>query len=127
MRQQDVGEVWKKLKTGFRENKMYYGFNHKTKEITKHKNYDEARPKNTSNQLFFDCVENYAISTVFLNIDHNFGEGEPLLFETMIFKAKDGKIDDFLELYCKRYHSYESAEKGHKFALENYKDLIDEN
>ncbi len=30
-------------------------------------------------------VGDVRISTVFLGLDHNFGEGDPLLFETMIF------------------------------------------
>ena len=37
-----------------------------------------------------------AVSTVFLGLDHNWGEGDPLLFETMVF---GGKHDE----YCERY------------------------
>jgi hypothetical protein len=51
------------------------------------------------------------VSTVFLGIDHNFGEGEPLLFETMIFGGKHDGYQD-------RYSTYEEAEKGHEKALE---------
>lgn len=51
------------------------------------------------------------VSTVFLGLDHQFGEGEPLLFETMIF---GGKHDEFQE----RYSTWEEAEEGHKRALE---------
>lgn len=46
------------------------------------------------------------VSTVFLGIDHNFGEGLPLLFETMIFGGKhDGETW--------RYSTWDKAEKGH--------------
>lgn len=32
------------------------------------------------------------LSTVFLGIDHSFGGGEPVLFETMIFEVKNGTV-----------------------------------
>lgn len=48
------------------------------------------------------------VSTVFLGCDHRFGnEGEPLLFETMVF---GGEYDEEME----RYTTWEQAEKGHK-------------
>lgn len=51
--------------------------------------------------------EAYHISTVFLGIDHSFGEGNiPVLFETMVFGGKhDGHQD--------RYTNYEAARAGH--------------
>jgi hypothetical protein len=49
------------------------------------------------------------VSTVFLGLDHNWGGGEPLLFETMIF---GGELDG--EQW--RYSTWEEAEKGHKRA-----------
>jgi hypothetical protein len=51
------------------------------------------------------------ISTVFLGIDHSFGGGEPLLFETMIFGGDD-------DGYQERYSTWDEAVKGHKFACE---------
>ncbi len=47
------------------------------------------------------------ISTIFLGLDHSFGSGPPILFETMIF----GGIND---QYQKRYVTLEEAKKGHK-------------
>ncbi len=47
------------------------------------------------------------ISTVFLGLNHNYGEGEPILFETMIF---GGKHDKEME----QYSTWEQAEEGHK-------------
>ena len=41
-----------------------------------------------------DSIDGARISTVFLGIDHNFGEGEPLLFETMI---SGGEHDTYVE------------------------------
>ena len=54
-----------------------------------------------------DSIDGARISTVFLGIDHNFGEGEPLLFETMIFGGKrDGEQW--------RWHTWEEAERKHR-------------
>lgn len=47
---------------------------------------------------------------------------EPLLFETMIFKIKDGKVN-YRDLYSDRYSTWEEAEEGHKKALEFAKTL----
>jgi len=57
------------------------------------------------------------VSTVFLGIDHNFGFGKPLLFETMVFKSKDN-LD---EIDMDRYSTWTEAEKGHKKLVEKYK------
>lgn len=49
------------------------------------------------------------VSTVFLGLDHNFGGGIPILFETMIF---GGEHDQFQE----RYATWVEAINGHKRA-----------
>ncbi len=51
------------------------------------------------------------VSTVFLGLDHSFGNGPPLLFETMIF---GGKHDQYQE----RFETWDQAETGHKIAVE---------
>jgi len=51
------------------------------------------------------------VSTVFLGMDHNWGSGPPILFETMIF---GGKYDQ--EMW--RYYTWEEAEEGHKKACQ---------
>lgn len=50
------------------------------------------------------------VSTVFLGLDHRYGEGPPLLFETMIF---DGKGDSYQE----RCSTWEQAEEQHRKAV----------
>ena len=51
------------------------------------------------------------ISTVFLGLDHSFGEGAPMLFETMVFGgALDGEQD--------RCSTWEAAEKMHALMVE---------
>jgi hypothetical protein len=57
------------------------------------------------------------ISTVFLVINHAFDDGEPILFETMIFGGVHGG-------YCERYATWEEAEKGHKRAVELCNQII---
>lgn len=44
-------------------------------------------------------VQHVLVSTVFLGLDHSFGDGPPLLFETMIF---GGKHDQYQERYSTR-------------------------
>ncbi len=56
-------------------------------------------------------IDDVRISTIFLGIDHRFGKGAPLLFETMIF----GRIFD-QKMW--RYSTWEEAEKGHQKAVE---------
>ncbi len=57
------------------------------------------------------------ISTVFLGLDHNFGVGEPLLFETMAFKDGDSGEDRDME----RYSTYDEAEQGHEKMVKKWK------
>lgn len=45
----------------------------------------------------------YHVSTVFLGLDHSFGEGPPLLFETMVFPSHD----------MNRYSTWDEAKEGH--------------
>ena len=51
--------------------------------------------------------EDVTVSTVFLALNHSFSDGEPVLFETMVF---GGEYDEEIE----RYSTWEQAEKGHQ-------------
>jgi hypothetical protein len=53
-----------------------------------------------------DDIGGILVSTVFLGINHQWGDGPPLLFETMVF---GGEFDQEQE----RYSTYEEAEAGH--------------
>lgn len=46
------------------------------------------------------------ISTVFLVCDHGWGDGPPILWETMVFGGPD-------DLECRRYRSRDDAIAGH--------------
>lgn len=50
-------------------------------------------------------VGKLTVSTVFLGLDYQFGDGPPLLFETMVF----GGPDEVQE----RYSTWAEAEEGH--------------
>jgi hypothetical protein len=60
-----------------------------------------------------DFVEGYCVSTVHLALDHSFGSGPPLIFETMVFAADGDKITSFADHYCDRYSTEEQATVGH--------------
>jgi hypothetical protein len=62
--------------------------------------------RSTDRRIARDEINGVTISTVFLGIDHGFGYGAPVLFETMVF---GGELDQEQE----RYTTYEAAEAGH--------------
>jgi hypothetical protein len=51
------------------------------------------------------------VSTVFLGLNHHWGSGAPLLFETMVFGLDE---DDPLADYQERYRTWHEAEQGHE-------------
>ena len=53
-----------------------------------------------------DTVGDVRVSTVFLGLEHSFGEGPPVLFETMVF---GGTLSDEMDRYC----TWDEAEAGH--------------
>lgn len=55
-----------------------------------------------------------SVSTIFLGIDHQWGEGPPLLFETMVFPDGDE---------CERCSTWEEAELQHAAMVEHMKEL----
>lgn len=65
-----------------------------------------------------DIAPGWYVSTVFLGIDHrHFGDGPPILFETMIFKDDEGQ-DQF------RYASWDEADQGHRRIVEQQQELL---
>jgi len=55
----------------------------------------------------------FHVSTVWLGLDHSWGSGPPLIFETMIFQ-QDARDDD---MYQVRYSTIERAREGHWWAI----------
>jgi hypothetical protein len=63
--------------------------------------------------LIFDEIE---VSTVFLMVDDNlFGDGDPILFETMIFGGEHDQT-------CVRYRTRDEAAAGHRLIVRNLND-----
>lgn len=62
-------------------------------------------------RLASDTIGSYQISTIFLGLDHNWGGGEPHLFETMIF-------NDVGSIYCNRCATWDEAEQQHRRAID---------
>jgi hypothetical protein len=62
-------------------------------------------------RVAIDKVGETTVSTVFLGLDHSFGDGPPLLFETMTF---EGPISD----ECERYTTWDEAVAGHAVMCE---------
>lgn len=58
------------------------------------------------------------VSTIWLGLDHSFGFGPPLIFETMVFDHLHGDRGD--DLAQERYSTLEDAQLGHLFLVEEY-------
>lgn len=59
------------------------------------------------------------VSTVFLGLDHSFGSGPPLLFETMVFGGPFDQEQD-------RYSTWAEAEAGHARIVEKCQPIMTE-
>lgn len=77
---------------------------------------DWARSFESSNRWQLKTrVGHMMVSTVFLGLDHNWGRGPPVLFETMVFGQLDGDGDMF------RYCTRQEAIEGHNKVVEEIK------
>lgn len=66
-----------------------------------------------------DHVGQFWISTVFLGLNHNYGRGLPVLWETMVFdKTSERPWED---LDCRRYEDFDSACLGHNEMVAKYR------
>ncbi len=73
-----------------------------------------------------DLIGGLRISTVFLGLDHRWGNGPPQIFETMVFDIEPTEHDwsdlglgvklihEAHEDYTQRYATWEEAEEGHR-------------
>lgn len=65
--------------------------------------FEDADNRRVAYTKFDDGTE---VSTVFLGLDHSFGDGPPVLWETMAFGPRANDIQE-------RYTSREDAQAGH--------------
>lgn len=70
-------------------------------------------------------IGKYTISTVDLGLDHSFGLGKPLYYETMIFNWENDD-DNIFENFQERYSTEEEAKIGHQMAVKFVKKTIEE-
>lgn len=59
-----------------------------------------------------DSFNGLTLSTVFLVVDHSYGNGPPVLFETMVFADEPHGV--FYDGIQKRYCGYHEALRGHE-------------
>lgn len=59
------------------------------------------------------------VSTVFLGLNHQFGEGPPLIFETMVFGGPFDQEQD-------RYSTWAEAEAGHARMVDKCQPILTE-
>jgi len=57
------------------------------------------------------------VSTVFIGLDHNLGDGPPHIFETLVL---GGKLADEME----RYSTWEQAEAGHEVMVGRVRETL---
>jgi len=62
-------------------------------------------------------TEDVIVSTVFLGLNHQFGDGPPLLFETMVF---GGPLDQAQA----RYPTWHEAEQGHEAMCARVREVL---
>lgn len=65
----------------------------------------------------------YFISTVWIGLDHAFGTGEPMIFESMVFwEGEEREEGDDLDEVMRRYSTEEEAIEGHQWFVEQFGD-----
>jgi hypothetical protein len=65
-----------------------------------------------------DLPNGYRVSTVWLGLDHRFGDaGPPLIFESMVFVGDSSTNDDGDDLDCWRYSTEAEARAGHELLV----------
>ena len=75
-------------------------------DLLKWARWYETHDRFVAKNIFTRNGSSVRVSTVFLALNHRFGSGPPLLFETMVF----GGDYDFEQ---ERYSTWEEAEAGH--------------
>lgn len=131
----------------------WYDFNPETHEVTELGDimnvYNAGKvPDRRHWKIKDEDIQNgdkkYWVSTVFLGLDHQYGEGPPLVFETMVFgyhdeasaeayneneyswvRVKPGDLN-WSDLDCERYSTYDEAMKGHETMIDKWGERIND-
>jgi hypothetical protein len=79
--------------------------------------------ENVSNRIVRkERIGSFLVNTIFLGIDHDFGDGGTLLFETMVFDEAELYYDQLVDKhfptaideYTRQYSTWNDAEAGHQ-------------
>jgi hypothetical protein len=65
------------------------------------------------------------VSTVWLGINHSYGGGPPIIFETMVFPLNQEGDVNYGEIDSDRYATEEEALEGHRRMCSGYTDVLD--
>jgi hypothetical protein len=83
-----------------------------------------------SDPVYKRVAENYVgplwVSTVWLGLDHGWGDGPPVIFETMVFKTEGADNINWDEDICERYSTEEEALAGHERIVASLQYVIEE-
>lgn len=71
-----------------------------------------------------ETIGDHWISTVFLGLDHQYGDGPPLIFETMAFKRGPETEGVGEEVLTERTSTYDEAEAAHERACQHVRNLL---
>lgn len=63
-------------------------------------------------RVAWEQVGKKRVSTVFLGLDHRFGDGPPLIFETMVFEG-----ESWADEFALRYATRQQALRGHMLGI----------
>lgn len=74
--------------------------------------------RNLVRRIAEDEVGQFWVSTVFLTLDHSYGDGPPIVFETMVFRRGDDGQLDMSGAHTERCSTYDEAEKMHRRVVE---------
>ena len=69
------------------------------------------------NMLKQEHYNGFFVSTIFLPLDHSFGGGAPVHFETYVFNSDGEKISYYGEVWGRRACTYEEAMEHHAEAI----------
>lgn len=100
-----------------RDKMMKHAYLDGHKVITTSDLLEYARAFETQDRVVaFDKIGDLRVSTVFLGLNHQFFEGPPLWFETMVFSPE---LEGNEPLW--RYSTWEEAETGHRAVVAKVK------
>ena len=81
--------------------------------------YAKLKMDSKYSQVAKTIVNDLFVSTVWLGLDHSFGHGDPLIFETMVFN-KSGQ-----STWVRRYSTEPEAKQGHKEKVKEIREGIE--